>query len=212
MKKAILLTSAIVVLSVTSLHAHEYEKSQNDTIKKQETHQHEDTDKTDHSEKVTDEGESTIFAPFSAFPNLHPMVVHFPVVLLLIAFLSQLAGLFLLKKESGWLTLLLLSGAFIGAMLATQVFHPHAHDLAPQVQKVLEEHESLASWTLWLSGIALLLKGISQLLLKQNRWLEIIIFLIITGSAITVTLAGHLGSQLVFIEEVGPGGNNLEQH
>ena len=140
------------------------------------------------------------------------MVVHFPVVLLLIAFLFQLAGFFIFKKELGWLTLVLLVAGFAGALLASQVFHPHAHDLAPKVQKVLEEHESLASWTLWLSGIALLLKVINQVLLKQNRWMDILVFLVITGSAISVTLAGHLGSQLVFIEEVGPGGNNIEQH
>lgn len=202
MKKAVLFTSAILIFSVSSLHAQEYEKSQNDTTKNQEIHQDDHTDQTD----------QTIFAPFSAFPNLHPMVVHFPVVLLLIAFLSQLVAFFIWKKELGWITLLLLAGAFAGALLASQVFHPHAGDLAPQAQKVLEAHESNASWTFWLSGIALLLKVISQFFLKQNRWMEILVFLVITGSAVTVTLTGHLGSQLVFIEEVGPGGNNLEQH
>jgi len=140
------------------------------------------------------------------------MIVHFPVVLLLIAFLSQLTGFFIFKNELGLLTLVLLAGAFAGALLASQVFHPHAQELAPQAQKVLETHESYASWTLWLSGIALLLKGLSQFIMKQVRWVEIIVFLVITASAITVTLAGHLGSQLVFIEEVGPGGDKLEQH
>ncbi len=211
MKKAIFFTSAILIFSV-SLHAQDYEKSQNDTTKTQETHQHEDADQEGQTEKDTDEGKSPLFAPFSTFPNLHPLVVHFPVVLLLVAFLSQLAAFFLWKKELGWITLVLLAGAFAGALLASQVFHPHAHDLAPQAQKVLEAHESNALWTLWLSGIALLLKAVSQFFLKQNRWMEILVFLVITGSVVTVSLTGHLGSQLVFIEEVGPGGNYLEQH
>jgi len=53
MKKAILFTSAILIFSM-SLHAQEYEKSQNDTTKNQETHQHEDADQAGPTEKDTD--------------------------------------------------------------------------------------------------------------------------------------------------------------
>jgi uncharacterized protein involved in response to NO len=62
-----------------------------------------------------------------------------------------------------------------------------------------------------LAGIALVLKLISHFT-KRKIWAEVIVFLVLAGSAVTVSLAGHLGSQLVFIEEVGPGGNYIKQH
>ncbi|NJK86157.1 MAG: hypothetical protein HC906_09485, partial [Bacteroidales bacterium] len=40
-----------------------------------------------------------IFAEFSAFPNLHPLVVHFPVVLLPLAFFTQLFSLFYFQER-----------------------------------------------------------------------------------------------------------------
>jgi hypothetical protein len=45
----------------------------------------------------------------------------------------------------------------------------------------------------------------------RKTWFEVIVFLVLGASALTVSLAGHLGSQMVFIEEVGPGGNYIEQ-
>jgi uncharacterized membrane protein len=152
------------------------------------------------------------FAPFSDFPNLHPLVVHFPIVLLLLAVLTQLAGIFMFRKELSWVTLFLLLGGFAGAILASQVFHPHASGLVDRVQEILDTHEQYASITIWLAGIALVFKIISHFFLGNKRWGEWIIFLVIAGSALTVALAGHLGSQMVYLEDVGPKGNKLEQH
>ncbi len=156
--------------------------------------------------------ETSLFAPFRDFPNLHPLVVHFPIVLLLLAVLTQFAGVFIFRKELSWVTLFLLLTGFAGAILASQVFHPHASGLTDKVQEILETHEQYASLTMWLSGIALLFKIISHFFLERKPWAEWIIFIVIAGSALTVGLAGHLGSQMVYLEDVGPKGNKLEQH
>ena len=37
-------------------------------------------------------------AKFSEFPNLHPLFVHFPIVLLLLAFFTQLTSFFIYRK------------------------------------------------------------------------------------------------------------------
>jgi uncharacterized membrane protein len=154
---------------------------------------------------------NSTFASWGEFPNLHPMVVHFPVALLLVAALAQLVGLFAYRKQMSLITIFLLLGGFIGTLLAGMVFHPHAGGLTENAQKVFETHEYYAYLTIWLAGIALVLKLISHFT-KRKIWAEVIVFLVLAGSAVTVSLAGHLGSQLVFIEEVGPGGNFIEQH
>lgn len=67
-----------------------------------------------------------------------------------------------------------------------------------------------ATWTLWLSGIAVLLKAGSHFFMKRAVWAEVVAVLVLLASAYTVSVAGHHGSQLVFIEDVGPQGKYLE--
>jgi hypothetical protein len=75
---------------------------------------------------------------------------------------------------------------------------------------VLEQHDKFAEWTIYSSAIAATLKLVSVFLLKQNRLFEILVFLVLAFSAYSVSEAGHYGSQLVYLEGVGPQGNYLE--
>ena len=65
----------------------------------------------------------SVKADFDAFPNLHPMVVHFPIIFLAIAVFLQLIQLFSLNRTMDWIILLILGSAIIGVMSRTQV-HP----------------------------------------------------------------------------------------
>ncbi len=184
----------------------------------QDSAEHEHSEEAGESQQVLPDDQAipgdseSVFDSFSSFPNLHPMIVHFPVVLLLLAFVTQLIALFGWRMELGWITWFLLLGGFIGAILATQVFHVHVGDVPEPVHEIFETHEYYGMTTLWLSGAAFIFKSISQFLLKRKLWAEIIVFLVITASAVTVSLAGHLGSQMVYNENVGPQGKHLEEH
>ena len=156
----------------------------------------------DHPEEVT--------ADFEDFPNLHPLFVHFPVVLLPFAAFFQLLGLFIYKKELSWVSLILVLTGFIGGYIAASYVHPHVGELPQHAQAVYDKHAMYADWTLWLSGIAILLKVGSHFFLKRKIWAEGLVALVLLGSGFTVSMAGHHGSQLVFIENVGPQGNHLE--
>ncbi|MFO8234474.1 MAG: DUF2231 domain-containing protein [Bacteroidales bacterium] len=184
---------------------------------------HDDSTKQDTTQTVVVENQqasdssqakksTALFAGFNEFSNLHPLIVHFPIVLLLLAVFSQLVGLFVYQKPLSWVTLVLLLGGFIGGILASQFFHPHTTNLSEKAIKILEAHETYANWTVWLAGIALLFKTISHFFLSRKTWAEVIVLLLIAGSAVTVSLAGHLGSQMVFIENIGPKGQYIEQH
>ena len=206
MKKSVALFAFILIICVPVFAQHE--------------HQHADSSEQE-SSVVMEEGlpekseipgtRASSFAPFSEFPNLHPLIVHFPVVLLLLAFFAQIIGLFAWRTELSWVTFFLLIGGFAGAFLAAKVFHPHVGELSERLNHIFEAHEYYAYATVWLSGIAFFLKAISHFFLKRKTWAEIIVFLSIMSSAITVSLAGHLGSQMVFIENIGPQGNHLEE-
>lgn len=148
-----------------------------------------------------------IRAKFSEFPNLHPLIVHFPIVLLLLAVLSQIAGLFVFRYELSYVTMVMLAAGFLGAILATTLFHAHAAGLPEKIHEVFEKHESFAEWTVWLSGIGLGAKLISHFFLKRKLIPELVVLLILLGSAYTVSITGHLGSQLVHIDAVGVQGH-----
>ena len=182
----------------------------------QDDHSHETESQHTSDNRTPEEGNTdsgSVFAPFGHFPNLHPLIVHFPVVLLPLALIAQLTGLFYHRKTLSWFTMIILAGGFAGAVLAAQFFHPHAGGLPDNVKEIFETHEHYALWTQWLAGIALLVKVISHFFLNRKTWTEVLAMLLIAGTAVTVSLAGHLGSQMVYLHEVGPAGNYMmEEH
>lgn len=211
--KQIVLFPLVFLISLLPLQiiAQEHGDSHSESDQPTETtEQHESSAAANHEEAA---GESeAVFASFNDFPTLHPLVVHFPVVLLYVAFVAQIIGLIVRRREMSWVTLILLLGGFIGALAAMELFHPHPADLPPAIHEVFEKHEYYASITTWLAGIALVFKIISHFWIKRHTWTEVMALLVITGAVITVSLTGHLGTQLTYIENVGPQGNYLEEH
>lgn len=145
-----------------------------------------------------------------AFPNYHPLVVHFPIVLLIMAAVFQLLSFFFYKKEFSLITLILLAMGVISAWLSSNTFHAHPEELAGRAKEILETHEQMASFTWWVSLIALLIKIPSHFFLKRKLWMESAVALLLIGSAIAVSIAGHHGAQLVHQEGIGPQGKFLE--
>jgi uncharacterized membrane protein len=147
-----------------------------------------------------------------AFPNYHPLIVHFPIVLLIIASLIQLFSFFIFKNELSWVALVLLTLGVLTAWLSSNTFHAHPEELTGRASEIFKTHEQMASLTWWFSLFALLFKIVSRFIVKRNLWMEILAsgFLII--STITVSIAAHHGAMLVHMEGIGPKGNHLETH
>ncbi|WP_300439913.1 DUF2231 domain-containing protein [Christiangramia sp.] len=162
------------------------------------------------STKLENNQDKPVKANLDDFPNLHPLVVHFPIVLLLLGGILQLIQLFVLKRNLDWVILLCAGAGFIGAYVAGVYAHPHTHDLSEMAKKVLEQHDIYAEWTIYASALAAVLKLGSIFLIKKNRIFEIAVFLVLGFAAYSVSEAGHYGSQLVYIEGVGPQGDYLE--
>lgn len=170
-----------------------------------------DSDKIELSTNITSIAQSDdVKADFDAFPNLHPMVVHFPIVLLIIAVLLQLIQLFTLNRTMDWVILLMVGSGFIGAYVASTLVHPHTAELTEIAQSILDQHDKYAEWTLWSSALAAILKIVSLFRVRLKCGFEIAVFLVMAFSAYSVSEAGHFGSQLVYIEGVGPQGKYIE--
>lgn len=145
-----------------------------------------------------------------AFPNYHPLVVHFPIVLILMAVFFQLLSFFIYKKEFSIATIILLFLGVLSAWLASNTFHAHPAELTGKAKDIFETHEQMALLTWWFSLGALITKIGSHFFLERKWWIESIATVLLIVSAVSVSIAGHHGSMLVHMEGIGPMGNHLE--
>ncbi len=144
---------------------------------------------------------------FKDFPNLHPLVVHFPIVLILVSAALQAVLVFKDWPPVRWITLVIMAGGFAGALAASTIFHAMPMGLSPQVADVFSAHEQYASYALWLSGITLLLGGVGEFFQLRRRAFDILVLVAALTAAGAVSVAGHHGAQLVYIAGVGPQGH-----
>lgn len=75
-----------------------------------------------------------VAAGLDEFPNLHPLVVHFAIVLIMVGAGLQLANVYFMKRDIGWIAFGTAAGGFVAAHLAAGPYHPHAHELSEHRQ------------------------------------------------------------------------------
>ncbi len=217
-KLLLLLLTVIFLAGTAQAHEHPDKKpgdsAQHEAVNEQTAHPGmAGEDAHVHDEAMQEHHETMMEkAALEDFPTLHPLVVHFPIVLLLLAALSQFAGFFVMKEPLSWATLLFVLFGFIGAVVATRFVHPHTVELSAIPAWLLEQHEKYADLTLYSSLAALVLKVLSQFFLKRVLWAEALVFVVLAFSAWSISNASHFGAQLTHIEGIGPQGHYLEMH
>jgi uncharacterized membrane protein len=145
------------------------------------------------------------------FPTFHPLVVHFPIVLLIAAFPFYLFGMLrqrILLRQAG---MVLGAFGFLGALLAGYVFHPHTVGLTPEARNVLSNHDLFAGLTLYIAFIAIVVGGLTCSARFRGFNLQALASILLLLTVLTVSLAGHYGAKLVHIYGVGPQGQFLER-
>lgn len=151
-------------------------------------------------------------AGVSEFPTLHPLIVHFPIMLIILAAALQMVSWMVYREQIGWLVLWLTLLGAVTAWLSSNMFHPHTTGLSENAQRILLEHEQYASLTFWFALFGLVAKALSSFVFKRVWWCETVATLFLIGSAVAVAIAGHHGAELVHKEGVGPRGDFLEAH
>jgi uncharacterized membrane protein len=138
---------------------------------------------------------------------IHPLVVHFPLVLLLSGTLAWLAGQWV-ASDGRWAFLLpagrlMLSVGAASAWVAVYTGHLADAEVVRTLcdPTVVETHEQYATWVAAIFTGALLVEFASILIDALDRWrtpLSVTVALaIITGSTL-LGYVGHLGSTLVY--------------
>lgn len=142
-------------------------------------------------------------------PNIHPLIVHFPIAILLLAVLMDLFNFFL---PDGWwddlkTTILYGIGAvsaiaayYTGTLAADSVFLPSG------AQSVLNEHAYWAWWTVWFFGIYALLRMLLHRSQKMDqRTIRIGLFVIVLPGVFFLFETGDHGAEMVFGYGAGTG-------
>ncbi len=137
--------------------------------------------------------------------HLHPMIVHFPIALLIVGFLADAIGLFLKKdffSKAGFYLLILGTLGVVAAYISGNLAGGGITE-AGSLKQALETHESAAELSLWLMVIAALVR-ITLILTKKYvgtfRWVALFIFLI---GMLSIARTGYYGGELVFKHAAG---------
>ena len=178
------------------------------TMKMDEQHMQGDT--IHHHDEGMKTDESKVTADLNDFPTLHPLIVHFAIVLIIVAAGLQLLNLVLMKKEISWIIAGILLAGVLAAWFASKNFHPHTHGITEHAKQVLAQHDKWADWTINSGMVALLLQLVNLFLFKGKRWAAAMVAMVLAVSAYSVARAGHYGAQLVHLEGIGPQGKYLE--
>lgn len=140
-------------------------------------------------------------------PNLHPLVVHFPLALLATAVLLDLLAL-LVRKEAGLriaaVLVYVLGG--VGALAAFLTGRDAADTVAPSgaANAVLTEHADWAEYTVWFYGLYALVRLAVLLFDRRPRvglWAGL--WLVGAGGLFLLWETGEHGAQMVFEHGVG---------
>ncbi|SHF11966.1 Uncharacterized membrane protein [Fodinibius roseus] len=142
-------------------------------------------------------------------PNIHPILVHFPIAIILLAVLMDLLNFFL--PDNWWddlkSTILYGIGAvsaiaayYTGTWAADSVFLPSG------AQSVLNEHADWALWTVWFFGIYALLRILLHWYQKMDQQtIRIGLFVLALPGVFFLYETGDHGAEMVFGYGAGTG-------
>ncbi|AYB35651.1 hypothetical protein [Chryseolinea soli] len=210
MKTRLVLVMALLLSISMPTEAHQGHKNNaQDSIVTNPEQVHGDT--AHHHDGAVANNPSKVTADLGDFPTLHPLIVHFAIVLIMVAAVLQLLNLILIKKEIAWIITGILLIGVLAAWMAGRNFHPHTHGISDHAKSVLEQHDTWADWTINIGVISLLLQVVNLFFFKTKRWAMAVIAMALVLSGCSVALAGHYGAQLVHLEGIGPQGKYLEK-
>lgn len=135
---------------------------------------------------------------------LHPALVHFPIVLAILAPLVALAVLLALRARAvdrrAWLVVVVLHAAISASGWITAEAGEDEEERVERVvdEDFIEEHEEAAEWFLWIAGATLPIAAIGLLdgrVAAGARVLTIVGGLV---AAVAVARVGHTGGELVY--------------
>ena len=131
--------------------------------------------------------------------HLHPMLVHFPIALVIFGFLAEIAFLYFKKEVSlskmGYYLLIIGTLSAIVAWLTGNFF---TSELEGAVGKIKDTHELFASMTLGLLIVTSIFRSILLILKNNNSALNFLSIGMYGLAVITLSITGYLGGSMVY--------------
>ena len=136
--------------------------------------------------------------------HLHPLLVHFPIALVIFGFLAELAFLFFKKEislnKTGYYLLIAGTLAAVVAWLTGNFF---TSEMDGTSGKIKELHELFATITLILLLVTSVFRTALLILKNENSKLKILAFSLYGLAAISVSITGYIGGSLVYTYMLG---------
>ncbi len=137
--------------------------------------------------------------------HIHPMIVHFPIALLIIGFLFDLAGAAFKKdffRNAGFYLLILGTLGVVAAYISGNLAGDGITEAGP-LKQAIELHEEAAELSLWIMIAAALIRIAFVMTKKYTgvfQWLAIVVFFI---GVLSIARTGYYGGELVFKHAAG---------
>lgn len=137
--------------------------------------------------------------------HIHPMIVHFPIALLIVGFLFDLIGIFVKKEfycKAGFYLLILGTLGVIAAYFSGDMAGDGISEVGA-LKQALETHESAAMLSLWIMVIASVVRIGTVAFKKYSgayKWIALALFLI---GVLSIARTGYYGGELVFKHAAG---------
>lgn len=136
--------------------------------------------------------------------HLHPLIVHFPIALLIVGFVADTVYM-LYKKEACLSKLgfyLMLAGT-LGAIAAVLSGNFFTEDMSGSVEAIREQHETLANITMYVMIAASILRIFLVYKGKSESKAALGVYLLYLVGVILVGYTGMLGGTMVFNYMIG---------
>ncbi|MCS3659960.1 DUF2231 domain-containing protein [Salinibacter ruber] len=141
-------------------------------------------------------------------PNIHPMIVHFPIALIVGALGADIFSLVLRRWE--WLrpatvALYIAGGASAVLTYFTGTWAADSVSVVAEAQPLLTEHSNLGWWTMWFFGIYALMRLGTHLWSRTRGSIAVhaALFLLALGGSYLLYETGDHGAEMVYRYGVG---------
>ncbi len=137
--------------------------------------------------------------------HIHPMIIHFPIALLIIGFMFDLFGV-LVKKEffskTGFYLLILGTLGVVAAYISGNIAGEGIAE-AGSLKQAIETHEDAAALTLWLMVITSVVRIGLVMLKKFKGAFQLIYLILFLAGVLSIARTGFYGGELVFKHAAG---------
>jgi len=137
--------------------------------------------------------------------HLHPVIIHFPIALLIIGFLADIIGM-VFKKEfftkAGFYLLILGTIGVIAAYLSGNIAGEGVEE-AGSLKQALENHEHAAELSLWLMVAAAVVRLAVVAAKKYTGVFKYAALVLFLAGVLSIIRTGYYGGELVYKHAAG---------